>query len=165
MPLHRRPQRRLVRLSRSSQMLLPRRMIASGAACQAGPPSGGRSHNAFRSSIQPFEDARYFLSHDGGTRWAVGTAASASAVLSYFVLTHVIAVTNITVRRQPSPLARQAREPKLLPRFRERCPGPGVAGAPSRLLAQGSMCRLCVTRCLNGATHWFRGRTSRSVLS
>jgi hypothetical protein len=29
----------------------------------------------------------------------VGTAASASAVLSYFVLTDVTAVTNITVRR------------------------------------------------------------------
>jgi hypothetical protein len=34
-----------------------------------------------------------------GTRWAVGTAASASAVLSYLVLTQATAVTNITARR------------------------------------------------------------------
>jgi transposase len=37
-----------------------------------------------------------------GTRWAVGTAAGASAVLSYFVPTHVTAVTNITVRVLPA---------------------------------------------------------------
>src|SRR2546430_11673897 len=42
----------------------------------------------------------------------------------------------------------------------KRRPGPGVACAPSRLLAQGSTCRHCVTRCLNGATHWFRCRNS-----
>ena len=74
-----------------------------------------------------------------GTRWAMGTAASASAVLSYFVLTHVTGVTNILFGvwlqsgqqgRQPSPLACQAREPRLFPRPGERRPGPGVAGAP-----------------------------------
>ena len=39
--------------------------------------------------------------------------------------------------RQPSTLARHGREPRLLPRPGERRPGPGVAVAPSRLLAQG----------------------------
>ena len=38
--------------------------------------------------------------------------------------------------RQPSTLARRGREPRLLPRPGERRPGPGVAVAPSRLLAQ-----------------------------
>jgi hypothetical protein len=51
-----------------------------------------------------------------GTRWAVGTAASASAVLSYFVLTHVTGVTNITVRllaaeRPARPPAKRAGSP------------------------------------------------------
>ena len=48
-----------------------------------------------------------------GTRWAVGTAASASAVLSYFVLTHATAVTNVTCSasgcRAASKAASQAR--------------------------------------------------------
>ncbi len=53
-----------------------------------------------------------------GTRWAVGTAASASAVLSYFVPTHATAVTNITVRRlvaeRPArPPAKPAGSPSL----------------------------------------------------
>jgi MobA/MobL family len=63
--------------------------------------------------------------------------------------------------RQPSTLARSGREPRLLPRPGERRPGPGVAVAPSRLLAQASTCRHCVTRCLNGATHLSRCRNSQ----
>jgi hypothetical protein len=46
-------------------------------------------------------------------------------------------------------------------RPRERCPGPGLAVAPSRVLAQGAPCRHCVTRCLNGATHWSSYRNSQ----
>jgi len=42
-------------------------VVQAPAECKAGPPSGGEdaryflSHDAFRSSIRPFEDARYFL--------------------------------------------------------------------------------------------------------
>ena len=50
--------------------------------------------------------------------------------------------------RQPSTLARQTRERRLLPRLDKRRPGPRVAVAPSGLLAQGSTCRRCVTRSL-----------------
>jgi hypothetical protein len=49
-----------------------------------------------------------------------------------------------------------AENQRLLPRPGERRPGPGVAVVPSRLLAQASTCRHCVTRCLNGATHLSR---------
>src|SRR3979490_2563737 len=56
---------------------------------------------------------------------------------------------------QPSTLALHARERRLLPRPGERRPGPGVAVAPSWVLAQSSTCRRCVTRSLNGRTHWF----------
>src|SRR5260370_186988 len=56
---------------------------------------------------------------------------------------------------QPSTLALHARERRLLPRPGERRPGPGVAVAPSWVLAQSSTCRHCVTRSLNGRTHWF----------
>jgi len=56
---------------------------------------------------------------------------------------------------QPSTLALHARERRLLPRPGERRPGPGVAVAPSWVLAPSSTCRRCVTRSLNGRTHWF----------
>jgi hypothetical protein len=53
-------------------------------------------------------------------RWAVGSAASASVVVSYFVLTRVTAVTNITVR---APLAeRPARPPDDLLQLRDLAP-------------------------------------------
>src|SRR6516165_3795376 len=40
-----------------------------------------------------------------------------------------------------------------------------IGAAASQVLAQGSTCRHCVTRCLNGATHWFcnRNRPCRAV--
>jgi hypothetical protein len=55
----------------------------------------------------------------------------------------------------------EVEKPRLLPRPGERRPGPGVAVAPSRLLARASTCRHCVTRCLNGATHLSRCRNSQ----
>jgi hypothetical protein len=54
----------------------------------------------------------------------------------------------------PSTALRRAMSSRTAARSLRRWlrPGPGVAVAPSRLLAQASTCRHCVTRCLNGAT-------------
>ena len=40
-----------------------------------------------------------------------------------------------------------------------------IGAAASQVLAQGSTCRHCVTRCLNGATHWSSHRNSQSGMS
>jgi hypothetical protein len=93
----------------------------------------------------------------------VGTAASASAVVSYFVLTRVTAVTSLLFGADLQS-GQQGREPGAgspSPRTgttsasRACRPSAGVAVALSGVLAQGARCRSCVTRCLNGATHWF----------
>ena len=55
--------------------------------------------------------------------------------------------------RQPGSLACRSREPGLLPRPDECRPGQSMAIASSRLLAQETPRRRCVTRSLIGATH------------
>jgi hypothetical protein len=78
------------------------------------------------------------------TPWPVATAANASDVGRYSVPTRVTAITSVTVlrrpaerpARQPSTLARRAREPGLLPRPGERRSGRGPAVAPSLVLAR-----------------------------
>ena len=111
-------------------------------------------------------------SSQGRTPWLMEIAVNAKCCLKLFRpdprsrhhqrYCSVPGLQNGQQSRQPSTLARQTREPRLLPRLDKRRPGPRVAVAPSGLLAQGSTCRRCVTRSLNCATHWFCVRNKQN---